>query len=322
MTNNSIFNNEPISKEHIKTQIYEIRNLRTMLDSDIAAYFGVETKALNRAMKRNIERFPNNFCFQLTSEECSRCQIGTLNSGRGSNIKYLPYVYTEQGISMLTSCLHTERAINASIQIMEAFVEMKHYLINSNQMLPYQELQLISKRQDYLEADLKNIKSDLLEISKLFSTAVNDEEILMLDGKPFIADVAFARIYNKAKSSVIVIDNYIGIKTLLHLSTIKKDIKITIISDNKARRPLSLSEINDFSIEYPGRDITFIKSGNKIHDRYIAVDYGTKNMKVYLCGSSSKDSGNKITTIIKSRDASKYNAMIKELLKNPILVLK
>ncbi len=100
-----------------------------MVDSDIALYFGVTTGNLNKAMKRNIKRFPEKFCFQLTNEECSRFQIGILNGGRGSNLKYLPYVYTEHGVAMLTSALHTDRAIEASIQIMEAFVEMAHGIL-------------------------------------------------------------------------------------------------------------------------------------------------------------------------------------------------
>ena len=172
---------EPVDKEKVKSQIYEIRGYRVMLDSDIAVYFGVETKALNRAMKRNIKRFPQNFCFQLTKEECSRFQIGTLNTGRGSNIKYQPYAYTEQGVAMLTSTLHTDRAIAASIGIMEAFVEMSHYLRQSRQLLPYQELHLLSNRQDAIEADVKEIKetmvtkADLSDFMKLFDSAKEAE---------------------------------------------------------------------------------------------------------------------------------------------------
>ena len=133
----------PIDKESVKTKIYEVRGHKVMIDKDIAVYFGVETKLLNRAMKRNIRRFPENFCFQLTILECSRFQIGTLNTGRGSNLKYLPYAYTEQGIAMLTSVLHTDRAIDASIQIMEAFVEMSHYIRQNRQLLPYDELKAL-----------------------------------------------------------------------------------------------------------------------------------------------------------------------------------
>ena len=115
----------------IRNRIYTIRGKQVMLDSDLAAYFGITTGNLNKAMKRNVKRFPEKFCFQLSVDECSRFQIGILKKGRGSNLKYLPYVYSEQGIAMLTSVLHTERAIAASISIMEAFVEMRHFIANN-----------------------------------------------------------------------------------------------------------------------------------------------------------------------------------------------
>ena len=137
---------DQIDREKVKSQIYEVRGLRVMLDRDIAAYFGVETGALNRAMKRNIRRFPPEFCFQLTTEECSRCQIGILNSSRGSNIKYLPYAYSEHGITMLTSVLHSERAINASVLIVRVFVEVAHYILQNTPLLPYEELKPRQKR--------------------------------------------------------------------------------------------------------------------------------------------------------------------------------
>ena len=194
-----------------------------MLDKDIAAYFGVTTSNLNKAMKRNIKRFPQNFCFQLTSEECSRFQIGILNGSRGSNIKYLPYVYTEQGVAMLTSSLHTDRAIEASIQIIEAFVEMTHYLKQNRQLLPNDELQSL--------------------------------QLKHLNGEPFKADVAYQSIYSKAKKSIIMIDDYLGVKTLNHLAQAKQGVTITIISDNKGSHPLKLSEFNDFLTEYPTKQI-------------------------------------------------------------------
>lgn len=122
--------------DNIKSHIYEIRGCRVMLDNDIASYFGVETKSLNRAMKRNINRFPESFCFQLDRDEYRnilRCQIGTLELGQGKYSKYQPYVYTEQGIA-------------ASIQIIQVFVEMTHYLQQSKQLIPYRELYLLTNR--------------------------------------------------------------------------------------------------------------------------------------------------------------------------------
>ena len=144
---------EQIDREKVKSQIYEIRGLRVMLDSDIAAYFGVTTGNLNKAMKRNIKRFPPKFCFMLTKEEYReilRFQTGILELEQGKYSKYLPYVYTEHGLSMLTSVLHTDRAIEASILIMEVFVEVAHYIMQNTTLLPYEELKLLQNRQEKL----------------------------------------------------------------------------------------------------------------------------------------------------------------------------
>jgi len=150
-----------IDKEEIKRQIYEIRGKKVMFDKDIADYFEVTTGNLNKAMKRNIKRFPDSFCFQLSKEEYSRFQNGSLKQGQ--NIKYPPYVYTEQGVAMLTSALHTDRAIDASIQIMEAFVEMSHYIRQNEQLLPYQELQRLENNQYHMAERIQNIEDWVTE---------------------------------------------------------------------------------------------------------------------------------------------------------------
>ena len=177
-----------IDKEEVKAQIFIIRGMRVMLDSDIATYFGTETGALNRAMKRNKKRFPISFCFQMTKEELEnlKCQSG-ISSGFESygGRRTLPFVYSEQGVAMLTSVLHTDRAIDASIQIIEAFVEMTHYLRHHQQLIPYQGLHFQSVRQDRLENSIEMIaenmvtKEDLSEFMKLFDQSLDNEEILL-----------------------------------------------------------------------------------------------------------------------------------------------
>ncbi len=324
----TVFNK--IDKEEIKTQIYEVRGIKVMLDSDIASYYGVETGALNRAMKRNKKRFPISFCFQLTREEyyeILRCQSGTLELEQGKYSKYLPYVYSEQGVAMLTSALHTDQAISASIQIMEAFVELTHYVRQNRQLLPYEELKSLELRQNQLANRVQNIeanmvnKSDLVDLMKLFETGISSEEVLILDGEPFKADIAYQKIYKLAKNNIIVVDDYLGVKTLHHLSHAKTTVDITIISDNKGKTPLRLSEYNDYITEYPGRIVKFVKSANRAHDRYIILDYGTNNMRVYHCGASSKDAGKKITTITAIKEVDIYKDTIKSLLTNPLLIL-
>lgn len=331
MDNHEITVFEPIDKEEVKTKIYEIRGLKVMLDKDIAAYFGVETKALNRAMKRNVKRFPEDFCFQLTREEYQmilRYQSGTLELEQGKYSKYLPYVYSEEGVAMLTSTLHTDRAIEASILIIKAFVEMSHYLSQNRQLFPYDELKALELKHYQLSDKVQNIeehmitRSDLSDLLKLFDNGIQSKEILILNGEPFKADLAYQKIYGKAKKSIIVIDDYLGAKTLHHLAHAKKGVDITIISDNKGNQPLRKTEYQDFLIEYPEKQITFIKTQKKAHDRYIVLDNGLKSMKVYHCGASSKDAGNKITTITEIKDISEYKNMIQNLLSNPPLVLK
>ncbi|MCR5345064.1 MAG: ORF6N domain-containing protein [Lachnospiraceae bacterium] len=328
MTDDKIDVYEPIAIESIKKKIFDIRGNRVMMDNDIATYFGIETKSLNRAMKRNIKRFPDNFCFQLIKEEYNtilRCQFGTLELEQGKYSKYLPFVYTEQGVAMLTSVLHTERAIDASVRIIEAFVEMSHYIRQNRELLPYDELKTLELKQYKLSDRVKQIednmltRADLSDLMKLFDTEIHSNEILILNGEPFKADLAYQKIYKLAKKNIIIIDDYIDLKTLHHLSPVKVDIDITIISDNKAYTPLTLSAFNDFLIEYPGRNIIFIKSLNKVHDRYIILDYCSKKMKIYHCGASSKDAGKKVTTITELKETDIYKDIIEKLLKNPPL---
>lgn len=214
---------ESIDKNKVKTQIYKIRGMRVMLDKDIAAYFGVTTGNLNKAMKRNIKRFPPKFCFMLTKEEYReilRFQTGILELEQGKYSKYMPYAYTEHGISMLTSVLHSDRAIEASIMIVEVFVEVAHYIQQNPSLIPYDELKLLQQKQKQLSERVQNVeenmvsKDELSDFMKLFDAGIDSEEILILDGEPFKADLAYQKIYEKAEKSVIVIDDYIGLKTL------------------------------------------------------------------------------------------------------------
>ncbi len=331
MADNEITVYAPVDKEKVKTQIFDVRGYKVMLDKDIAEYFDVTTGNLNKAMKRNIKRFPQNFCFQISREEYKeilRFQSGSLELEQGQYSKYPPYVYTEQGVAMLTSALHTDRAIEASVQIIEAFVEMSHYIRQNRQLLPYDEMKNLELKHYQLSEKVRNIednmltRADLSDLMKLFDVGISNEEVLILDGEPFKADVAYQTIYKKAKKSVIIVDDYLGVKTLRHLAHVKAGVDIKIISDNKGYSPLRLTEYNDFMTEYPGKQVTFIKTMNKAHDRFIVLDYGTKNMRVYLCGSSSKDSGNKITAIVELKEVDVYNNMINNLLTNNPLNLR
>ena len=148
----------------IQNLVYVIRGQQVMLDSDLAMLYQVETKQLNRAVKRNQQRFPMDFCFQLTEDEFLRCQIGTskINDGNGSESRggrrYLPYVFNEQGIAMLSAVLRSETAIRVSIQIMNAFVEMRKF-ISSNALLFERISEVELKQIDYQKNQKRNLNS-------------------------------------------------------------------------------------------------------------------------------------------------------------------
>lgn len=146
----------------IESLIHEIRGQRVMIDRDLARIYGVETKALNQAVKRNIERFPDDFMFQLTKEECLRSQIVTLNAAQGHHLKYMPYAFTEMGVAMLSSVLRSSAAIQANINIMRTFVKVRHMLIAP----PYSQIAALERRIDEIKADIEELFADQNDINE------------------------------------------------------------------------------------------------------------------------------------------------------------
>lgn len=322
-----------VDESSLKDKIYTIRGQQVMLDFDLAEIYGYTTKAFNQQVKNNIAKFPDDFRFQLIKdevEELSRSK--NLTSMQTTGVKggrtYLPYAFTEQGIYMLMSVLKGDLATKQSITLIRLFKAMKDYLIENQPFLTQKNyfalVDKVEKNAQKIEAMQESMvsKVDLSDIMKLFVSQIANDEILILDGKPFKADEAYQKIYKSAKSKIIVIDDYIGTKTLHHLAHTKKNVKITVISDNAAKPRLSLMEYTDFITENPGKNITFLQSLHRSHDRYIVLDDGTKDMKVYHCGASSKDAGKRITTITRIIDIDEYKATIKSLKSNPVLVLK
>lgn len=251
-------------------------------------------------------------------------QTAGIKGGRA----YLPYAFTEQGIYMLMSVLKGDLATMQSITLVRLFKSMKDYLIENQPLLTQKNYFALVDKVEENSREIKEIrdnmvsKADLSDFMKLFDQGLSNEEVLILNGKPFKADEAYQKIYRCARSKILIIDDYIGTKTLHHLAHSKKTAKITIISDNAARPKLSLAEYNDFLTENPGRNITFLQSLHRSHDRYIVLDEGTKDMKVYHCGASSKDAGNRITTITRVSDIDEYKPTIKAMLGHPTLILR
>ena len=317
-----------VDERSLRDKIYMIRGQQVMLDFDLAEIYGYSTSAFNQQVSRNIDRFDEDFMFQLTKDEYQILISQNVISSWGGRRK-MPNAFTEQGIYMLMTVLKGELAIRQSKTLIRLFKSMKDYIIENQQlMITQKDYYALVERVNTNSADIKEIKenmatkTDLSDFMKLFDAGIEHDEILILDGEPFKADLAYQKIYRLAKKDLAVIDDYISTKTLQHLLHSKMTVNLTIISDNKARPPLRQTEYVDFQKENPGRSITFITTANKAHDRYIILDYGTRDMRVYHCGASSKDAGKKITTITQVRDLSGYSDMVKELLANPTLILK
>lgn len=323
-----------ISEEVVKNKLYIIRGQRVMLDADLAEIYGYTTKAFNQQVKRNIEKFPEDFMFQLSKEEteeisCSRSQFVTLNdlATRGHNVKYIPYVFTEQGIYMLMTVLKGELAVRQSKALIRTFKRMKDFLTDNQNLLVNEELVRLALQTTQNTMDIaylkENIvsKNELAKLMKNFNDPSVKKEYLIYRGKVVEAAIAYKEIYSQAKKTIYIVDNYIGLKTLLPLKEVGAEIKCTVFSDNPARG-LHKAEYADFVEEYPQVDVSFRRTNNQVHDRYIVLDYKRKSEKIFHCGASSKDAGKKVTTITQIMDCVLYPPMIDALLENPLLLLE
>ena len=271
--------------ENIKNLIYTIRGKQVMLDSDVAMLYQYTTKNINKAMKRNINRFPKDFCFQLTEKEVEnlRFQFGTssLNKEKYGGRRYLPYVYTEQGISMLAGVLKNEIAIQVSINIIRAFIEMRKFITNNAQVFER----------------LTKIEYKMLEHDKKFDIVFNElqkekktefKEKIFFDGQIYDAYSLIIDIIQKAKHKILIIDNYIDVSILKMLSKKNKNVEVIILTLQNTN--LNKLDINKFNKQYPTLKVAYT---NKFHDRFMVID----NEKLYHIGASLKDLGKKCFAI-------------------------
>ena len=318
-------------EKDIKSMIYVVRGQQVMLDSDLARLYEIETSALNRAVKRNVQRFPIDFCFKLEIDEYDnlKCQIGISSlSGYGGR-RNTPNVFTEQGVAMLSSVLHTEKAIQVSIRIINAFIAMRHYLLENKSLIGNDNLTNLVFQTNQNTLDIQKIntrlndmatKDDISRIMDNFIDETKIKEFVFVDGQKFEADEAYISIYKQAKKSVYVVDDYISIKTLSHLKQVNEGVKVIVFTDNKAgRNKLTSIELNDFMNEYYQLELR--ETNNLVHDRLIVLDYGLLSEKIYLCGASSKDAGNKFCTILEVHHTKNYHEIINKLENNNVLVL-
>ena len=322
-----------IDETTMKSKIYYIRGQKVMLDFELAEIYGYETRAFNQQVKRNNEKFDDDFMFQLTDDEVnelSRSQNVTLNrgTGRGSNIKYKPYAFTEQGIYMLMTVLRGELAVKQSKALIRMFKQMKDFIVENQDFITSKELLQIAVQTNQNTKDIATLnnkistlatKEDLKKVMDNFIDPDTYKHFLLMNGDKIEADVAYTKIYKSAKKSIYVIDNYIGLKTLELLRAAKDNVEIIVFSDNvKNKDMLTKNILNDFRKDYPNINLKMKIAGKKYHDRYIAIDYGTDSEAFYLCGASSKDAGNKISSITKIEESSKdmYHTMFGGMLNN------
>ena len=336
-----------IDENSVKDKIYIIRGVKVMLDYDLADIYGYETKSFNQQVKRNRDKFDEDFYFQLTESEI-RTVLSTqvMFSRRGGNRK-LPYAFTEPGIYMLMTVLKGDLAVKQSKALIRAFQSMKNYIIENQGMVGQIEyLKLCLQVSDSIKENMK-MRKDLDDLSesmkgvldKLSDVVLRSEispillemgepeekrEHLFLNGQPMKADLAYLEIFSKAKKSIHLVDDYINIKTLHLLQDVRKDVAVTIISDN-VRNLLRTSDLNDFHKEAPDIQVEFIRSGAISHDRFIVIDYKTEEERLFLCGSSSKDAGYRTSSITEFANETIKKAFhedLEKMLNNPPLVLR
>ena len=304
-----------LTNETVESMIYEIRGQKVMLDFELAKIYGYETKRFNAQVKNNIAKFPERYRFQLTKDEVDflRSKKSTSEfwtTGKGGR-GYLPYAFTEQGIYMLMTVLKGELATKQSIALIDAFKQMKDYIVENDGLLmnsnPYLESRFasIDKRFEVVEHKIDVVMDNFIDESTY-------KHFIILDGEKIEADVAYQSIYSKAKSSILVIDDYIGAKTLQLLKASMEGVAITIVSDNRARSGLNSNFVQD-----SGLAISFKKNSGRFHDRYIILDYGLEDEKFYHCGASSKDAGKRITAINELGDGNGYHPSIDMALSEP-----
>ena len=281
--------NEVIEKEEIKTEnmIYKIRGNFVMIDRDLAYLYQTETRILNQRVKRNIERFPNNFCFQMNEEEFKIWKSQNVISKKDKiGLRRPPYVFTEQGVAMLSAIINTKIAVKVSIKIMNTFVEMKKYISNN----------LVN--QDYYKNMIVRHDNEIKLLQESFDKLSNNKEYdgIFFSGQIYDSYSLLLDIFNTANNNITIIDNYIDKKLLDILRNINKNILIITNKYNNEDYIKYKSQYNNIKL----------KINNNIHDRFIIID----NKELYHIGASLKDLGKKCFAINKIENKEWLNNLL------------
>ncbi|WP_406539076.1 ORF6N domain-containing protein [Fibrobacter sp.] len=325
-----------IDETLLKSKILTIRGVKVMLDADLAEIYGYTTKAFNQQVKNNIEKFAEDFRFQITRKEYREIlgsKFLTLEQGKYS--KSNPYAFTEQGIYMLMTVLKGDLATRQSIAIIRLFKKMKDHIVSENQQLlgnarftefavqtiqNTREIATVSNKVEAISGEVHDMREDLgkmnLDLQKVMENFIDPstyKHFLIFDGQKLEADVAYTKIYGMAKKSITIIDNYVGVKTLDLLRGIAKNTSIHIFSEQWGDERITPAIKADYEKARPDVSLKIDRPNRKFHDRYVFLDYGLSNEKLFLCGASSKDSGNKVTTIMQIEHPEVYHELIESL---------
>jgi len=298
-------NSITLETNNVSNLIHIIRGEQVILDSDLAYLYGYEVKRLNQQVKRNQERFPKDFMFQLTDDEVPnslRSQIVTLNAEgnlRGAHRKYLPYAFTEQGVYMLATVLKSDVAVEQSIAIIRAFKEMRHFIANN--ALLFEKVSNIELKQ--LEYQ-KNTDERFSKVFQYIEDHAETEQKVFFQGQIYDAFSLITSLIKKAKKEIILIDNYCDVATLNLLA--KKSPKTTVKLYTRSNTKLSDADIATFNAQYPTLQIT---KTNAFHDRFIILDGKT----TYHIGASLKDAGKKSFAISLIKDPQTTTDLLKRL---------
>ena len=282
--------------------IHVIRGFQVLLDSDLAALYQVETKVFNQAVSRNIERFPENFRFQLTKEEFESLRSQFVTSNKSANKggrRYLPYAFTEQGIAMLSGVLRSEVAIQVSIRIMNTFVEMRRFIANN--ALLFEQISNIELKQ---LAYQKSTDERFDRVFQYIDMHAESEQKIFFAGQIYDAFSLLVSIIQNADKEIVLIDGYVDVNTLDLLA--KKQTGVHVRCYTYANTPLSDQDINKFNAQYPTLTVT---KTQLFHDRFLILDGAT----AYHIGASLKDAGKKCFGISLLKDPEIVTVLLTHL---------
>lgn len=280
----------------IENKIYIIRGQQVMIDRDIAQLYGVETRVLNQAVKRNEDRFPEEFCFQLDDSEFENwiSQIVISNSEK-MGLRKKPYAFTEQGVAMLSAVLKSETAVKMSIQIMKAFVAMRKFMLLNAQV--FQRLDNIEKHQLTTDNKIEELFDRMDKYKR------EDKQGIFFQGQIFDTYSKFESFIAQAKTEIILIDGYVDLTVLDRLAKKKKNVTVEIYTDAKTK--LTAQDVQKFNAQYPQLNLNYT---SKMHDRFLIIDKKT----LYHIGASLKDLGKKCFAF-EVLDASLIPTILKNL---------